>query len=316
MPKTRSPAFAPTGRVRRCIAVILAFVVPCMFIAAGQDAGLRGRARAINRATPMASGSSLIVSNPLGSVEIRTRDLEQLSVQARIVGDAANSVGLALNPRGGGLEIIVTGGMGRRVFGPPRMARCDLTIYAPKRIRAGIKTVNGTIEVTGIDGQARCESINGAIRLIDISGEIDAKTTTGGITATGLTPTVWERGQPTRFSGLRAVSVNGSIELENILGSIRANTTHGRISAKSLAGRDETISLESISGSLSIESVRPNTEVAMQTIAGKIDIQAPSFNIVEEGRNTKTVLLTGRLVRPAPVQKISMRTVSGNIVVK
>lgn len=55
------------------------------------------------------------------------------------------------------------------------------TVRVPSGAEVKLSTVNGGIELTGLDGQVTAETTNGGIKARDVSGSIDASTTNGGV---------------------------------------------------------------------------------------------------------------------------------------
>jgi hypothetical protein len=274
-----------------------------------------------NRAERLPPRSGLTVTNALGNVHIRGWNRDQININAHIEGEVANRIAVEVNQLAGGIEIIVKNNAPRRLFGilPPKEARCDLILSVPRPVLANVKTTDGTIDIVGIEGQAKCEAINDAIKLLDISGEVDAKTINGGISITKLAPCIWpgragsSDEQAKTFAGFRGESENGNVHLEDILGSVKVNTIYGQIWAKRMDARDGGINLETVSGNISVELVRRSTELTAETVAGGIDIKVPNSRPIEESKNRTVVSVPGRLPQ---IQKISMKTVNGTITVR
>ena len=55
------------------------------------------------------------------------------------------------------------------------------TIRVPAGVQLQIATVNGGLEITGVQGKVHAEATNGGIRARDVTGPIDASTTNGGV---------------------------------------------------------------------------------------------------------------------------------------
>lgn len=60
-------------------------------------------------------------------------------------------------------------------------AEVRYTVRVPAASEAKFSTVNGGIEVSGLEGSLSLETTNGGIRARDIAGPIDASTTNGGV---------------------------------------------------------------------------------------------------------------------------------------
>jgi hypothetical protein len=90
-------------------------------------------------------------------------------------------------------------------------------------------TVNGGVNLTGLNGRIEAETTNGGITARDIGGEISASTTNGGVDVELLR---------VAEGGVRLECVNGGIKLrlpDDARATISADVTNGGISASGLA---------------------------------------------------------------------------------
>jgi hypothetical protein len=282
----------------------------------------------VRRVEPLRFGSTLVVKNPVGSIEMRGWDRQQLHVQASALGESDSAPILEVNRTPNGAEVIVKDISRRRFLGllPPKMTGCDLIINLPKRVLADVKTINGAIAVSLLDGSLKCETINGRIYIERVLGRIEAKSVSGAIAMSRLAPGTWPMRQnvepgrdlqgrppPTAFDGLIVKSVNGSIALEDVMGDAQVSTIHGKIEARRFRVRGGETSFETIAGDLQIEMLMGASEIIAKSMAGKIDIQLPNSKMVEE---TKTQAIVQLRVRPSQPQTITLKTVSGTIIVR
>ncbi len=126
-----------------------------------------------------------------------------------------------------------------------------------------VETVNGGVDVSGIEGKLQAETVNGSIALSGIKGEVDAETVNGSVSllrAGGAAPT-------------RLETVNGNVELalekdsrfafnfETVNGRIDSDfpvTVEGKWGPKSAHGTvgsgTVSIAAESVNGSIKIRS--------------------------------------------------------------
>jgi DUF4097 and DUF4098 domain-containing protein YvlB len=274
-----------------------------------------------NRIEPLPYCSNLIVTNTIGTVHVRGWDNEQINIDARIEGESVDGIIVEVNKLLGGIEVFVKGNRTRRLLGllPTRAAKCDLNLSVPRLVLANIKILDGLIDITGIKGLVKCEAVNGEIKLLNISGKVNAKTINGAISITKLAPGIWPgqvggTTEPVKtFDGLKAESANGNIKLEDILGSVKVNTIYGQIQTKRMDAKGDGISLETISGNINVELVRPSTEITAETVVGSIDVKLPNSKVVEESKTRNVVFVQGRLPH---AQKISIKTVNGAITVR
>ena len=97
------------------------------------------------------------------------------------------------------------------------------TVRVPPSANVRFTTVNGGIELSGLDGQVELESTNGGIRARGVSGPIDASTTNGGVDV-----------ELSRVSapGVKLECTNGGIKLRvpaDAKATITASITNGGI---------------------------------------------------------------------------------------
>lgn len=103
------------------------------------------------------------------------------------------------------------------------------TVKVPAAASSKFRTVNGGIEITGLNGRVEAETTNGGIRAREIGGPIDASTTNGGVEI-----------DVTRISdpGVNLSCTNGGIKLRvpsDAKATISASVTNGGINADGLS---------------------------------------------------------------------------------
>lgn len=137
-------------------------------------------------------------------------------------------------------------------------------VKVPAGADVSFTTVNGAVEVAGLDGRVRLATTNGGIKAREIGGAIDASTTNGGVDV-----------ELTRVTepGVNLSCTNGGIKLRlpsDAKASISASTTNGGIDTDGLSldvarssrrrldgrlnGGGATISLEGTNGGIRIAS--------------------------------------------------------------
>jgi DUF4097 and DUF4098 domain-containing protein YvlB/bifunctional DNA-binding transcriptional regulator/antitoxin component of YhaV-PrlF toxin-antitoxin module len=105
----------------------------------------------------------------------------------------------------------------------------DYTIKVPAAAEVRFTTVNGSIEITGLNGRVTAETTNGAVNTRDVAGQLQASTTNGGL---DIDLSKIAEG------GVRLDCVNGGIKVRmpsDAKATISANITNGGISADGLA---------------------------------------------------------------------------------
>jgi len=155
-------------------------------------------------------------------------------------------------------------------------------IHAPKVVDLDrITSSNGSVTVTGIDGNARVKTSNGRIRVTDLDGDIEATTSNGAVKL-----------EDTSGSAVIQTS-NGSIDAEHVSGHFSARTSNGSITA-SVSGENEggrPIELKSSNGSIKLYlEDQPSTEVIATTSNSSITVYAPpslQANVKADTSNSK-----------------------------
>lgn len=136
-------------------------------------------------------------------------------------------------------------------------AEVHYTVKVPSAAEARFTTVNGGIELSGLNGRVNAETTNGGIRARDVAGPIEASTTNGGVDV-----------ELTQVSapGVKLECTNGGIRLrlpQDAKATISASITNGGIT-------HEGLSLDT-------------TEVSRRRLEARLNGGGPSIRI--EGTN-------------------------------
>ncbi len=153
-------------------------------------------------------------------------------------------------------------------FGSRSNGSVSFEIIAPAGINLdSIETVNGEIEIAGIDGDVSADTTNGDINISELRGNLEADTVNGSITASFTSLGGGQR--------VSAETVNGKIQLrlpENASARVDAGTVNGGIDAddfnlpvdKGFLGRDcsgeigagdARIKLSTVNGGIKIRKI-------------------------------------------------------------
>lgn len=139
-------------------------------------------------------------------------------------------------------------------------------IRVPKQaILELIKSTNGSLRVSDIDGAANLRTTNGSVRAAGLQGALSASSTNGTVECIDIN------------GGATVRTTNGRIKLESIRGSIEANTTNGSINAEMVASSpDRRTRLSTTNGSVDLRI--PNdlkSDVRASTTNGSITVSLP-----------------------------------------
>jgi DUF4097 and DUF4098 domain-containing protein YvlB len=157
-----------------------------------------------DRTLPLFAGASFSLSNVNGSVSVEGWNREAVEIYA--VKTAKQSADLALvridtDAEPGRVAVSTTYPQGNDAE-----VSVDYTVRVPRRIvLEQLATVNGTVHVSGVDGQGELRSVNGDISVASSEGGFSAHTTNGGIHVELL--------RLTAPNSLDLETVNGSIVL-------------------------------------------------------------------------------------------------------
>lgn len=133
------------------------------------------------RTYPLNSGGSFLLENFNGSVRVVGWEREEVEVRAvksafrnaqdldrvriQVVSHPGQVAVRTLYPEGQGVEVAV-----------------EYIVHVPYRVLLGnVQTVNGSVVVSGVEGQGDLRSVNGNVEVLDSSGRFSAKTTNGDL---------------------------------------------------------------------------------------------------------------------------------------
>ena len=273
---------------------ILAPVV-CLALC-GQGAPVPG-VRVETRTASLAYGSKLWVRNRNGAIRVTGWDKEEVRLTAAIRDSEKRRIDLVVAKVGEDLDIeahFKQPGLWFS-FGFVSSPRCEMTLQVPYKLLAHLRTTNGAIAVSHLEGYARCETTNGDITLQNVAGEALAETTNGSVEARMLR------------ARLMGGTTNGRILLEAVDGMVKLETTNGRIDAKNLDGWGEGITLESTNGSIDLQLGRATGELLAENSNGSIECRIPGGQVLESSKHRAHVMIPGQK------QKIALETTNGSI---
>lgn len=231
MPRSARPALKSSA---------LATLIPLLLIAGGCDIAMADHSEKATaewkKTFQLTAGGRVEISNVNGKVEVLAGDGNSVEVYAKKTGSAGTPEGAkeAL----GRIEIAETASAGEvkietkitRSGGWHNSgATVEYVVRVPKNIDLKAVTVNGGVEVRGVEGRVIAEATNGGVRGREISGPLEASTTNGGVDV-----------EVTRITdaGLKLECTNGGIVLKlpsDAKASIAARVTNGGIDTNNLA---------------------------------------------------------------------------------
>lgn len=152
----------------------------------------------VERLFSVPAGTSLSVSNVNGPVVVSSWDRPQIRLIAekrvRAGSEAAAAEGLeklkiVIEHRDGALHIHTRhprrddGGILHWLAGNDVNASVSYELTVPRHLDIDLETVNGAVNVAGVNGHLRLETVNGRIQVNESAGGIEASTVNGSIEA-------------------------------------------------------------------------------------------------------------------------------------
>lgn len=227
------------------------------------------------RTLPLASGSTLRVTNVNGFIHLEAWDRDEVQFTGEFKPSSKDEqVKVVVAADKGSLEI--RGEYPKHSgWGAYRGPECRMTLKVPRRVAPTLETVNGEVVLEGIEGAAAVETVNGQIR------------------AAGL------------GDGLRAKTVNGGIHLERVKGRLSLATVNGSIEGKGLEVRG--VKASTVNGAIRFQTGGLQGRLLATTVNGDIAFNAKGAEQVEVKKRRVSAVF------PGGDQAIELDTVNGAI---
>jgi opacity protein-like surface antigen len=151
-------------------------------------------------------GPLAVDARPNGGIQVETWSGPGIALEAKVVAeapDAAEAKALAAE-----VQIVTQGAI--RAEGPTTGRRqswhVSYRVKVPARTDLDLRSTNGGLHVTGVEGRMTLQTMNGGLHLDDVAGAVEGRTTNGGIhvRATG---SAW------KGEGLDLETTNGGVHL-------------------------------------------------------------------------------------------------------
>ncbi len=227
----------------------------------------------------IASGNSIIIKNINGPIRVEHSNSTQVEVSAEKRWRRGNpaDVRIVQPPASNGDVVICAlwteeSTCDAQGIHTPRNSRNnnrknDISVHfvvrVPNGVRVNIETVNGGLEVSGINTDVRAETVNGSIEARSSGGPVRARTVNGSITV-GM-------GNLNNADDLAYETVNGSITIElpsNFGAQLELSTVNGRVNTDFPVTVVGTLSTRKLRGTVGNGS----THVSATTVNGSISL--------------------------------------------
>lgn len=206
--------------------------------------GTRAGAESFQTNLPAPAGTRLTVDLNGGSIEVAVHDRREIRMEAKrsARGRSPQREGelLARSP----LEFHHEGDEWKIVTSTPKSdpdlpdgARPPLggifKFWVPSDCRVDLKTLLGTVEVTGLKADVQAQAVSGPLRFTSIQGTIRSETGSGTILAKDCSGT---NSFLSRGGGIAVTGGSGDLRVESGGGTLLIREFRGRVSAETTAG--------------------------------------------------------------------------------
>jgi len=243
------------------------------------------------------AGATIEIINRYGNVEVTPADTNQITVEVAKTIIAENEAEAVRLEKDFTYDIVEENGRYRVISNfnrdqnnfRGRRFKTSLTLKVPKSASVSINNRNGSIEVSGLDGEQHIRNAFGGVTLKSISKGVDIDSKNGEVVveaiggATSIT---------NEFGNVSAKDINGNLELRNRNGSVSVDQVKGDAKVTASFGEatiaDVTGSLEVDGRNASVDALRVEKDVKVKDrfhwvklgdVKGSIDVENENGNI-------------------------------------
>lgn len=216
---------------------------------------------------PLTAGGTVAISNINGSITIEAWDRDEVQLDATLSARSQadlDRIRIEISATGNRVEV-ETDYESSRLHSTS--GEVDYTIKVPRGAELdGIESVNGRVEIRGVEGGVKASTVNGRLALADVAGSIEAETVNGRLEL--------ELADTSGCESISTSAVNGSIRLQLPGGAglaVDVDTVHGDIDSDLGLEIDEPRhgpgrSMKGVVGS-------GRTRLEVETVNGDIEIR-------------------------------------------
>ena len=175
---------------------------------------------------PASGGIVQVDASPNGGIKVEGGTRADILVQAKVVATAATEarareIAKAVQVSVGGNTVQATGprGLDREGW------HVSYLVFAPTHTSVNLRTVNGGIAISDLEGDIEFRTTNGGVKLARVAGNVRGRTTNGGVNIDLEGPT-WQG------NGLDVQTQNGGVKLNipsDYSARLETGTVNGRI---------------------------------------------------------------------------------------
>jgi hypothetical protein len=183
----------------------------------------------VRELTVPSSGSLTVDASPNGGIRVEGAPRYDVHVRARIVAtadtqDRARQIvsAVRIQPSGDRIEAEGPTGLGRH-----ESWHVSYELSVPGQMNLSLKTVNGGLNVRGVEGRIDVTTTNGGVKLANVNGDVRGRTTNGGVDIQ-LEGAMWQG------DGLDVQTSNGGVRIsvpEHYSARLEASTVNGGLNS-------------------------------------------------------------------------------------
>jgi putative adhesin len=299
----------------------------------GRDRGPEQTER-FSRKVKIGRDGRVSINNISGDITVTAGGGDEVSIEAlkRTRGDQRElgEVRILVDERAGRVDVRTDYGSDRGFRNNNSRVSVDFTIVLPATASIDVKSISGSVKVTGVRGAVRAESISGNVTTADTPKVETAKSISGNVTLSGIA-----------IDGdLSAGTVSGTVTAKGVkahaleLGSVSGDmvvtdVTCDRLNAKSVSGgfeytgaitRGGVYDVNVHSGTVRFVLSNPSGfELSASTFSGSIRSDLPLTIGGDRDSNARRRGVNNRSMRATfgdGSATLTLRTFSGNIVIE
>lgn len=285
-PRTHSTRQAglrtPTGHPLRAMALLSPLVL--MSLAGCNYSSSTLVERSITLEVPLAADASLAVQSENGAISVTERAGQTMTINATIharTQERADATEIAAEQSPDGGILVVAHWPDKRLGNE----KCSFDIAVPAVGAVNLRSSNGRISITGLEGSAIARTSNGAIVIENFVGPVSANTS------------------------------NGAIKVTNATASIDADSSNGAITVSLTDANPGPVNIKTSNGSidLTVGAAFAGT-LGASTSNGSVSISGPGVQFSQQSRNAATATFGAEAATGA--KPSTLRTSNGRITVK
>lgn len=175
----------------------------------------------------------------------------------------------------------------------------DIDLSVPRRCSLDLSTVDGSVEVTGVEGPVDVRTVDGSIDVTDVRGDIDCLTVDGSCELVDVEGDV------------EASTTDGSVAVRGRLHGLRAHTVDGSVRVAALEGStdDKPWRLSTTDGSVTVSLPKSlSFDLEASSLDGRVSVSGPARFVSRSHRKVVATLGDGG-------SPLSIKTNDGSVTV-